>query len=751
MKFIPNMCTFGLLGNQSNQSVRTGQIYGVRLLFHVGWLLVTAAIALNVQSTMAQDAFPLQARRILFLGDSITHAGYYVADIEMQLRIQQAPHVPELVNLGLSSETCSGLSEPDHPFPRPDVHERLDRALEKVKPDVVVACYGMNDGIYHPFSPERFDAYQVGMRKLITKVHDAGAKIVLLTPPPFDPLPLKSKEGKLLPAGQQKYAWFAIYEDYDSVLNRYGQWVMTLRQEADMVIDVHAPLTEMISQQRRSRPDYHTAPDGIHQNEAGHHVMAAAVLKAWGVESWEEPGDKLRQLMNQKQKVLHDAWLTDVGHKRPDVRDGLPLPEARTQAATLEQQIRPLIAEAQLPDVSRRSSTRGTIHQLHFPAQLHGNSLRLSVDYYLWIPKGVSTLQGIVVHQHGCGPGASLGGRTAADDLHWQALAAKHDCALLGSSYEPRQGVNCRLWCDARRGSAGRFLQAVERFAEVTGHAELVQVPWCLWGHSGGGFWASLMQTLYPERIVAIWLQSGTAFGYWTSGEIEKPVIPDAAYGVPVMGNPGLKEKDDQRFHVAWDGIKAMQEDYRSHGAAFFEFAPDPRTGHECGDSRYLSIPFFDFWLDHRLSNDGSHTLQSVDAGDLKNWSDTMAGRLNEFIETGAVSDSTAPPAPAGVKAQRLDDGSVQLTWTATADFESGIGGFQIFRSGEQIGQIPEKPVGRFGRPLFQVMSYHDTPEQPLPRMTFTDTSAPTDQIPDYSVRTVNSVGLVSEPAGNRR
>ncbi|MEI2725571.1 MAG: hypothetical protein V9H26_19255 [Verrucomicrobiota bacterium] len=41
-------------------------------------------------------------------------------------------------------------------FPRPDLHERLGRVLEKTKPDQVVACYGMNDGIYLPFSEERF-------------------------------------------------------------------------------------------------------------------------------------------------------------------------------------------------------------------------------------------------------------------------------------------------------------------------------------------------------------------------------------------------------------------------------------------------------------------------------------------------------------------------------------------------------------------------------------------------------------------
>ena len=141
--------------------------------FRARMLLCGLAIVLPlslVGNGLAQDddrAFPLRAQRVLFLGDSITHAGHYVALIEAQLRLQQVDPMPDIINLGLSSETCSGLSEEGHPFPRPDVHERLDRALEQLKPDVVVACYGMNDGIYHPQSDERFAAYQDGVNRLI--------------------------------------------------------------------------------------------------------------------------------------------------------------------------------------------------------------------------------------------------------------------------------------------------------------------------------------------------------------------------------------------------------------------------------------------------------------------------------------------------------------------------------------------------------------------------------------------------------
>lgn len=93
----------------------------------------------------AEKVFPAKVKRVLFLGDSIAHAGDYIVLVETQLRLQGLD--PEVINLGLPSETRSILTDPERPFPRPDIHSPLDAALKKTRPDVVVACYGMNDGI----------------------------------------------------------------------------------------------------------------------------------------------------------------------------------------------------------------------------------------------------------------------------------------------------------------------------------------------------------------------------------------------------------------------------------------------------------------------------------------------------------------------------------------------------------------------------------------------------------------------------
>ena len=275
--------------------------------------------------------------RVLFLGDSITHAGHYVTQIEATLRKAHPGTVPDLINLGLPSETCSGLSEPDHPWPRPNVHERLDRALAKTKPDVVFACYGMNDGIYYPLAEERFAAYRRGVDLLIKKVKATGAKLILMTPPAFDPLPLK-KKGKLLPAGAKKYSYFAIYEDYDSILKHYAMWVMQQHERVDLVVDLHTPVLNYVAQRREADPNFTMSPDGVHVNREGHRVLAVAILTALGYQP-TAAGKELLMLVETRQKLLHDSWLSHVGHKRPGVKTGLPLEQAEAKAMELDRQI----------------------------------------------------------------------------------------------------------------------------------------------------------------------------------------------------------------------------------------------------------------------------------------------------------------------------------------------------------------------------------------------------------------------------
>lgn len=419
----------------------------------------------------------------------------------------------------------------------------------------------------------------------------------------------------------------------------------------------------------------------------------------------------------------------------------------------------------------------GKYLKIDYPASTNINELQTPVTYTLWIPDGVSHLRGVIVHQHGAGTTASIEGSTAAYDLHWQALATKWDCALLGPSYHVSNEKidlspgGSELWFDPRHGSEKTFLKALREFAAKSDHPELETVPWALWGHSGGGIWADVMACLHPDRVAAMWLRSGSAAMFRTKPEFPQPVVPAAVYGIPTMCNSGVKE---QR-RLPWVGPLATFQEFRLHGAPI-GFAPDPRTDHECGDSRYLAIPFLDACLAMRLPAPGStnQTLKPVDtnqawlaalqsddakpAAEFKGdpnvavWlpNEAIARAWMQYVRTGAVNDTTPPPAPCDVNATPKENEGMEITWNADADFESGLRCFIILRDGKELAQVPEKPFGKFGRPLFQSMTYHDTPSQPLPEMRYLDTSAKAGEKHSYAVISVNSVELKSSPSHAR-
>jgi lysophospholipase L1-like esterase len=291
-------------------------------------------------------------RRVVFLGDSITYSGQYIEFLEAFLRLKDPALMCEILNLGLPSETVSGLTEPGHAggaFPRPDLHERLDRILANTKPDLVIACYGMNDGIYHPFGEERFRKYQEGIRFLRDRVTATGAKLLLLTPPVFDPVPIR---GRTLPAGLAEYR--QPYEGYDEVLDRYSEWLLARRADGWDVIDVHGPMKHYLSDQRRRDPIFRMANDGVHINAAGHWVIARQILDHWGVIPRDaaksadpeqilqaDPrGRDVLALVQKKQRLLKDAWLSATGHTRPGMSPGLPLGDVNRKAVELDAAIR---------------------------------------------------------------------------------------------------------------------------------------------------------------------------------------------------------------------------------------------------------------------------------------------------------------------------------------------------------------------------------------------------------------------------
>lgn len=306
-------------------------------------LIALATFAATPPSMRATEArLPDKVRTVLFLGDSITHGGGYVNDIETYFVTRRLAPGVAFVNAGVSSETVSGLSEEGHAngqFPRPDLRTRLSRTLELIKPDLVLACYGMNDGIYLPLDDTRFARFRDGIERLHTAVEKSGAQIIHLTPPTYD----EARGHKL---------------GYAAVLDRYSAWLLEQRARGWQVIDVHAAMQAATDARRRADPAFTFSKDGVHPDAAGHWVMAQAVLaglgadSVWGYESArtmaaDRPrGEEIAALVAQRQGLVKLAWLSAIGHTRPGIKPGLPLPEAKIQADALDARIAALLKPA---------------------------------------------------------------------------------------------------------------------------------------------------------------------------------------------------------------------------------------------------------------------------------------------------------------------------------------------------------------------------------------------------------------------
>ena len=154
---------------------------------------------------------PEKVKKILLLGNSITYGGHYVVYIETILTLHHPDIQYEFINAGLPSETVSNV-------------------LALTKPDLVIACYGMNDGIYLPFDELRYKKFKSGIIRLHDQIVKTGASIIHLTPPvyhvPKDPA-------------------------YANVLDIYSDWLISKRYTSHWdVVDLHWPMKKYLEDRR---------------------------------------------------------------------------------------------------------------------------------------------------------------------------------------------------------------------------------------------------------------------------------------------------------------------------------------------------------------------------------------------------------------------------------------------------------------------------------------------------------------------
>jgi pimeloyl-ACP methyl ester carboxylesterase len=375
-----------------------------------------------------------------------------------------------------------------------------------------------------------------------------------------------------------------------------------------------------------------------------------------------------------------------------------------------------------------------------------------SARYAVFIPDSVDGLRGVLVHQHGC----TMEGRgiSTAYDIQYQAFAKKWKLAIVGPDLYSAKG-NCHDWMNAESGSGPALIKSLKDIGKISGYPGLANLPWLLWGHSGGGYWVLSMLRNYPERILAV-------FGY--SPAFEPGDYPAAARKVPVM----LRHAGPAGDACCWQTSLKEFGKLRAAGG-YVSIAFTPYQSHNFSYVRYMAIPFFESVLSQRLpagSNREFGAMRNMDAS--KAWlGDTVgyniyktnaypgdklqaawlpdaatAAKWREFVISGTVIDRTPPPAPYDLRMHRRHNVTVELSWKADADIESGISHFNIYKDNQLIGRFPSSGE-------YQQFDTNGDDAYPLrlPEMG-TDITLLWNDPGKISVSTVNHFGLESAKTG---
>ncbi|MEO0834627.1 MAG: hypothetical protein AAFY16_01290 [Cyanobacteria bacterium J06642_3] len=329
----------------------------------------------------------------------------------------------------------------------------------------------------------------------------------------------------------------------------------------------------------------------------------------------------------------------------------------------------------------------------------------LSSEYRVWIPARIERVRGLLVKQHGCGSNAAAYGLDHARDLQWQALATKHQFALMGTQLTVGDG-RCEDWALINYGSRDMFLQAIDTVARQSQREEINSAPWILWGHSGGADWAAQMLQEYPQRTIAMVGLRGGGFTFFG--------VNQQLAQIPVMFGSG--ENDTVNPYETNELPQTIFGRYRKLDA-LWSLAVEVNAGHEAANSRWLVIPYLDALIDMRLAQDNNKLLAinqthgwlgNIDTHEIASveryqgapleavWlpNEEVARKWQEYVTIGKVSPTRKPKAPTDVRIRETRSKEAIITWNYTPDLENGLPSFRIYRNNSPIQTIAGQSPG---------------------------------------------------------
>ncbi len=221
-------------------------------------LSFAAAVAILIAvSAGADDPSGLKkGDRIVFLGDSITQAGVgktgYVTMIKTVLAEKHKDLGIEVIGAGISGNKV------------PDIQKRLGKDVLAKKPSVVVVYIGINDVWHGENDPKRGTSkenFEAGLRDVIGRVKESGAKVVLCTPTVIGE---KKASANKLDAQLDEYAGISRKVAADT-----GSRLCDLRK---------AFFDHLAANNPEDKASGVLTTDRVHLNEAGNKLVAETIL-----------------------------------------------------------------------------------------------------------------------------------------------------------------------------------------------------------------------------------------------------------------------------------------------------------------------------------------------------------------------------------------------------------------------------------------------------------------------------------------
>jgi lysophospholipase L1-like esterase len=218
-----------------------------RALFLVS-LFITLISLGNAQTTPAPAGLGVKdGQKVAFFGDEVTETGNNIAGGYVKLVIS-----------GLDSLGVKIVPTPaGHGGTTREMLARLDHDVLSAKPDWILFSSGFGDKWNNAID---LDTYKKNVTSLLDQMQAAGAKVMILTPPPLDP----------------------AENDFNPKLGEEVAFLLQLAKDRNLPLaDINAAYFAYIKTQPPGTPNL-LESDINHPNPLGHELIAQTILQAWG-------------------------------------------------------------------------------------------------------------------------------------------------------------------------------------------------------------------------------------------------------------------------------------------------------------------------------------------------------------------------------------------------------------------------------------------------------------------------------------